>query len=247
MTSSDNGPGGAESSDSGSGGSEPSAAGYEAPPIEQTQSAPSTPDPGLDDTPPQGYTPPPAYHAPPSYTPAAPTYEPPPAYTPGTGYPPPPDFSNPAYPPPPAGFAPPYPEAGSAPPYPMPGSAVPGYGAPGYGPPGYGASSYPPPPTYGAYPGGYPGAEYGYGAAAPQGSNGLAIGSLVASLLAIPLNLLCFSGTVASIVAVVLGVIALNQVKKTGQGGKEMAIAGTVIGALGLIGAFVLAVIFLAA
>lgn len=229
MTSPDNEPGGAGSSDSSAAGSEPSAAGYEAPLIEQAQSTPSTPEPGPDDTPPQGYTPPPAYNPPPSYVPPTPSVDQP-------GY-----FSNPPYPPPPAGFAPPpYPDAGA--PY-----VAPGYGTPGYGAPGYGQPSYPPPPPYGAYPGGYPGAEYGYGAPAPQGSNGLAIGSLVASLLAIPLNVACFSGTIASIVAVVLGIIALNQVKKTGQSGKEMAIAGIVIGALGLIGAFVLAVLVAAA
>ncbi|MDG4666230.1 DUF4190 domain-containing protein [Mycobacterium sp. 236(2023)] len=250
MTSPDNDPERAASSDPVAGGTEPSAAGYEAPPIEDTSGAP---DPTLDDTPPQGYTPPPAYNPPPSasapnYVPPA-GYDPPPAYTPVTGYPPSGDFSNPPYPPPPPGFAPPYPDAGSPPPYPTPGYGAPGYGSPGYGTPGYGAPGYGapgylPPSPYG---GGYPGAEYGYGAPPQSGSNSLAIGSLVASLLAIPLNLLCFTGTIASIVAVVLGIVALNQIKKSGQGGKEMAIAGTVIGALGLIGAFILVVLVAAA
>ncbi|MBB2993500.1 hypothetical protein FHR72_005010 [Mycolicibacterium iranicum] len=249
MTSPDNDPDRAESSGPASGGSEPSSAGYEAPPIEQTQNPATTPDPAQDDTPPQGYTPPPAY-SPPTYVPPTPGYDQPP-HTPMSGYPPPGDFSGQAYPPPPpSGFAPPYPDAGP-PPYPAPPYPGPGYGAagypspPGYGAPGFGTPGYPPSP-YGAMPNGYPGGDYGYGAPAPQGSNGLAVGSLVASLIAIPLNLACFSGTVASIVAIVLGIVALGQIKKTGQGGKEMAIAGTAIGALGLLGAFVLALLIAA-
>ena len=218
-----------EPSESAAGGSEPAAAGYEAPSIEQT---PNTPDTSIDDTPPTGYTPPPAYNPPPSYTP--------PAYgtPPNTGYPPP-------------GFAPPYTDAGSPSPYPAPGYGAqsyppPGYGTPGYGAPGYGTQGYGT-QGYGApgYPspyGAYPGADYGYGYGAPaqQGSNGMAIGSLVTSLLALPLNIACFSGTIASIVAVVLGIVALNQIKTSGQSGKEMATAGIAIAALGLVGALVL-------
>lgn len=231
MTSSDNDADRIESSESAADGSEPTPAGYEAPSIEHTPSAPDT---SSDDTPPHGYTPPPAYNPPPSSTP--PMYGTPP----NTGYPAPGDFTSPPYPPPPAGYG--------AQNYPPPGYGAQGYGAQGYGPQGYGAQSYGAqgyPSPYGAYPGGYPGADYGYGTPAQQGSNGMAIGSLVTSLLALPLNIACFSGTIASIVAVVLGVVALNQIKTSGQSGKEMAIAGIAIGVLGLIGAFVLmAVVF---
>ena len=75
----------------------------------------------------------------------------------------------------------------------------------------------------------------------------MAVGSLVTSLVAIPLIFACFAGTVASIVAIVLGIIALNQIKTTGQSGKEMAIAGTAIGAFGLLISLVLVVIVAAA
>jgi uncharacterized membrane protein len=63
----------------------------------------------------------------------------------------------------------------------------------------------------------------------------LAIGSLVASGLAIPLNFLCYTGTVAAIVGVVLGIIALNQTKQSGEEGRGFAIAGIAIGAVVLV------------
>ena len=56
-----------------------------------------------------------------------------------------------------------------------------------------------------------------------SGTNGLAIGSLVLSLL----GLFCGIG---SIVGVILGFIARGQIKRTGQGGNGMALAGIVIG-----------------
>jgi len=55
------------------------------------------------------------------------------------------------------------------------------------------------------------------------GTNGLAIGSLVLSLL----GLFCGIG---SIVGVILGFIARGQIKRTGQGGDGMALAGIIIG-----------------
>ncbi len=74
---------------------------------------------------------------------------------------------------------------------------------PGYGPPGYPGGYYPG-PDYGGYPpqppllGGQP------------GTNGLAIASLIASFT----GLLCGIG---SVVAIVLGAIALDQIKRTRQ------------------------------
>ncbi len=56
----------------------------------------------------------------------------------------------------------------------------------------------------------------------------MAIGSLVASVV----GLLCGIG---SIIGIVLGVLALNQIKKTQQGGYGLAIAGIVVGVASLI------------
>ena len=63
-----------------------------------------------------------------------------------------------------------------------------------------------------------PNQGYGYpGPPQPAGTNGLAIASLVVSFF-------------CSIVGIILGFVALNQIKRTGQGGRGLAIAGIVIG-----------------
>ncbi|WP_131820882.1 DUF4190 domain-containing protein, partial [Mycobacterium intracellulare] len=59
--------------------------------------------------------------------------------------------------------------------------------------------------------------------AAVTGTNALAIASLIASFT----GLLCGLG---SIVAIVLGAIALDQIKRTRQEGFGLAVAGIVIG-----------------
>jgi hypothetical protein len=91
----------------------------------------------------------------------------------------------------------------------------PQYGQPaGFGQPPYGQ----PPQTYGQH----PGQPYGY----PQpalGTNGLAIAALVCSLAGI---VTCISAPVG----IVLGAVALSQIKKTGQAGRGMALAGLWIG-----------------
>jgi fumarate reductase subunit D len=85
--------------------------------------------------------------------------------------------------------------------------------------------NYPPPP-----PGGYgsppPPAGYGY-QPPPQatGTNGMAIASLVCSLL----GWLCIIGP---ILGIIFGFLALGQIKQSGQGGRGMAIAGIIIGAV---------------
>lgn len=135
------------------------------------------------------------------------------------------------------------------------GDSSPAYGSPpsyppadfqsgGYPPPPPGG--YPPPPGYGAAPGGYGAQSGGYGYPPPgygdyagaygapsTKTNGLAIGSLVASAL----GLLCGIG---SIVGIVLGIIALNQVKQRNEGGRGLAIAGIAVGAATLVISFVL-------
>ncbi|WP_084956561.1 DUF4190 domain-containing protein [Thermoactinospora rubra] len=107
------------------------------------------------------------------------------------------------------------------------GSGPQGYGSgpqQGYGQPyGSGPQSYGDQP-YGGYsppPGGY-GQPGGYGA--PQGTktNGMAIASLVLGIAGLAL---C---GVSSIVGVILGHIALSQIKRTGEEGRGMAIAGLV-------------------
>ncbi|BBZ51527.1 DUF4190 domain-containing protein [Mycobacterium heidelbergense] len=125
------------------------------------------------------------------------------------------------------GWTPPWEAAPAGPP--PPGYGQPPYPGPPYppGPPQFGGppAGYGPPP----YPGGYPDAyysapDYAGQAAIPAGKNGLAIASLISSFT----GFLCC--VIGSIVAIVLGVIALNQIKQTRQEGYGLAVAGIVIG-----------------
>ena len=107
------------------------------------------------------------------------------------------------------------------------GHGSPGYGTPGYGPPGYGygpPSGYPP-----GYPGGYP---PGYPPVAPWGrpTNSLAIVSLVLAFVFAP-------------AALVTGIIARKQIRRTGEDGDGMALAGIIIGGI-ITGLFVLVIVF---
>lgn len=113
--------------------------------------------------------------------------------------------------PPPGGEQPPQ---GGQPGQPPAYGQQPGYGAP---PPGYGA----PPPGYGAPPPGYGQPPYGSPYAA-QKTNTLAIVSLVTSFLCSPAGL-------------ITGIIALNQIGRTGEKGRGLAIAGIVISVLGFL------------
>lgn len=166
-----------------------------------------------------------------------PTGEQPPWQPPWDSPAPPRPADYPSTPYPPTGYPPGYP-AGSLPPGVPPGyQAPPGYGGPPYppGPPQLGgppAGSGPPPFHSGEYTGGYyppPDYQMGYG---PQGAygfqgqpgmSGLAIGSLISSFT----GLFCCIG---GILAIVLGVIALGQIKRTHQDGYALAVAGIVIG-----------------
>ncbi len=120
-------------------------------------------------------------------------------------------------------------------------------------PPSYPPSSPPYyPPPYQAGPAGYPGYLDPYdpyrAPAAPN--NGLAIGSLVASLIGFPLLLSVFLlplCVIAWIVGIVLGIVAINQIKRTNQSGRGMAIAGIAVGASGLVlGAIFLLIMLIA-
>ncbi|MFV0495244.1 DUF4190 domain-containing protein [Mycobacterium sp.] len=109
----------------------------------------------------------------------------------------------------------------------------------GYGPEGYpnypnypGNPEY---PGYSGYPGGYPPAA-GYPAAGyppKQDTNGMAIASLVSGLV----GLFCVVG---SVLGVIFGVVALNQIRTTGQQGRGMAISGIIVSGLTMGGAVVL-------
>lgn len=103
--------------------------------------------------------------------------------------------------------APPAPPAYSAP------AAPPAYGAPA-APPAYGAA-----PAYAAYPQG------------PK-TNTLAIVSLISSLVGV---FVLFG--IGQIVGIITGHISLNQIKRTGEGGRGMALAGVIVGwvTLGLV------------
>jgi hypothetical protein len=107
---------------------------------------------------------------------------------------------------------------------------------------------YPPtypsvPPVYPPSPAAYPSPAFpppyqGYGTppydpyrlGAPRETNGQAIGALVAGIVGVPL---CFCG-IPSIIAIVLGILAMNETKRTGQDGHGMALAGVIIGVIGL-------------
>lgn len=91
---------------------------------------------------------------------------------------------------------------------------------PGYPPP------YPFPPPYQGGPGVYD----PYLTSPHQGTNGQAIGAFVCALIGVPL---CFCA-IPSLVGIVLGVVAMNETRRTGQPGHGLALAAVIIGAVTL-------------
>lgn len=89
----------------------------------------------------------------------------------------------------------------------------------------------PPAPSYGSAPA-YDAGTPSY-AAAPSGqkTNVLAIVSLVSAFF-------------ISIVAIITGHIALSQIKKTGEQGRGLAIAGLIIGYVGLVIGIIVAIVW---
>lgn len=119
-----------------------------------------------------------------------------------------------------------------------------------YPPPFYaGSSGYQSYPGYPNYPGvpAYPDPYDPYRASTVPGTNGLAIGSLAASILGFPLLSACFTGVAGWVAGIVLGIVALNQIKRTNQSGRGMAIAGIAVGAAGLVLGAIMLLVYLIA
>jgi hypothetical protein len=118
---------------------------------------------------------------------------------------------QPSAPPPPSPSA--YPSSPQYPAQPMPPQpqSYPSYPQPP-------AQPYPAGPAYQPY-GGYP---------QPRSTNGLAIASLVTSLSGLACGITAIAG-------IILGVMALNQLKVRNQDGRGMALAGIWIGAVILV------------
>src|SRR5262245_48025814 len=95
---------------------------------------------------------------------------------------------------------------------------------PGYPPPPPGGYGYPPPQAGGYR---YP-PQYGYPPPAP-GTNAMAVASLVCSLF----GWVCLF--IGAFLGVIFGFIALSQIKRSGQRGRGLAIAGIVIGSVLLV------------
>lgn len=100
------------------------------------------------------------------------------------------------------------------------------YGQQAYGQPAYSQqyaapqyTSYPQPGTYA------PGAQW----AQPQKTNGMAIAALVLGLAGI------VTAGAAGILGLIFGIIGVRQTSRTGDAGKGMAIAGIVLGSLGIL------------
>lgn len=108
-------------------------------------------------------------------------------------------------------FAPP---SGSAP----PPSQPPAWGTP---PPGYGPPPSAPPPGYGPPPG-FPPPGYGQGQGVPT-TNTLAIVAFVTTFLCTPAGLVC-------------GILALGQIKKSGEQGRGLALAAVILSSLVIVG-----------
>ena len=117
--------------------------------------------------------------------------------------------------PPPAGVGGGYPETAY-------GQGGGGYPAPPYGPGGY--------PQLGGYPppGGYPGP--GYPPRAP-GTNGFAIAALIFGIIG------------GALLGYIFGFIALSQIKRSGQNGRGLAIAGLILSAMWTIGIILIIVL----
>ncbi|MEU3403767.1 DUF4190 domain-containing protein [Streptomyces sp. NPDC006670] len=159
--------------------------------------------------------------------------------------------------PPPASGPAPAPGPGPAPAPPIPGAgyaypAPTGYGQPGPAaaqPPGYGYPGYPPPAGYPGTPGyppapGYPGYT-GYHAYGPGPSNGFGTTALVLGILSVVICVTSFFSIALGIAAVVFGVLGRGKANRGEATNGGMALAGTILGAIGIVlGAVILVLAF---
>ncbi|CAN5442123.1 hypothetical protein BH09ACT7_BH09ACT7_14170 [soil metagenome] len=109
------------------------------------------------------------------------------------------------------------------PPYPGAPGGYPQQYPPPY-PPGSGYYPPPPPQPYGAYP---------PPPAAPK--NGLGIAALITAIVSLPAALTVFGGVLLGIIAIVLGIVGYLRAKKGEATNGGIAIAGAVLGLLGII------------
>jgi hypothetical protein len=120
---------------------------------------------------------------------------------------------------------------------------VPGqYQQPGQYPAYPPAGQYQQPGPYSPYPGGYP-APYPYAPyPMPRSTNGLAIASLICSLAA-------FACGISAIAGIICGFIARSQIRRSGENGGGMALAGIIIGfaVVALVVVYIVAVVLVVA
>ena len=116
------------------------------------------------------------------------------------------------------------------------------YQPPQYQPPQYQQPQYQAPP-YQPAPPPYQGNAVGQPVGQPQGSNGMAIASMVCGILSLVLCCGMWISWILSAVAIILGAVSLAKKK----GGSGMAIAGIVTGVFGLLFSILFTVILFAA
>jgi hypothetical protein len=105
-----------------------------------------------------------------------------------------------------------------------------------------------PPPPYGQMPAPPPygqpapcpqyGPQYGLPYPPPRGTNGLAVTSLILGILWIY--------WVGSILALIFGYVARNQIRRSGQEGNGLAIAGIVLGWIGVAALIIFIIVLIA-
>ena len=146
---------------------------------------------------------------------------------------------QPAPEPSPYGAVPPVPPAPPAPSFEAPTASP--YGAPPAAPSAepaaYGAPPVAPPYAGGTTPGyqpaAYPAPAYGYGGYQQQKTNVLAIVSMIASIVGFVLSWTWILG-LGLIAGPIMGHIALSQIKHSGEKGRGMALAGVIVGYVGI-------------
>lgn len=97
--------------------------------------------------------------------------------------------------------------------------------------------------TYGQQPYGYQAGMAG-GAAPGSRTNSMSIAALVCGLAQFLLwFLLLVPGFIAAVLALIFGLVSLNQIRQRGEFGRGMAITGIVLGGLGILGGIILGIL----